>query len=99
MLRAVQLQRSLAPFFSHSAGGCGERIGLFGFHNSFYYTTVASCLSSFARRFARHFRRIVPYSQATRGCNRRVVLDPIPLVVCRGVALLLVWLWRRLTGR
>lgn len=30
---------------------------------------------------------------------QRVILDPIPLVVCLGVALVLVWLWRRLTGR
>ena len=33
------------------------------------------------------------------GAMQRVVLDPIALVVCLGVALLLVWLWRRLTGR
>jgi len=30
---------------------------------------------------------------------QRVVLDPIPFLICFGVALLLVWLWRRLTGR
>ena len=29
----------------------------------------------------------------------RVLADPIPFLVCLGVALLLVWLWRRFKGQ
>jgi hypothetical protein len=29
---------------------------------------------------------------------QRVLVDPIPFLLCFGIALLLVWLWRRLKG-
>jgi hypothetical protein len=31
--------------------------------------------------------------------NQRVMVDPIPFLVCLGLALLLVWLWRRFRGQ
>jgi hypothetical protein len=42
----------------------------------------------------------VPYSGCVReGSGRqRVIVDPIPFLVCFAIALLLVWLWRRFKG-